>query len=100
MGKSETRYKPGEITAWLTDTAGFDPDPASQAGRAIAVAWNNREFYASATCPALITCLRTGGRPVTEVDRLADALARALGVHLHDVAAWDPRPDWRKENRW
>ncbi|HEY3504784.1 MAG TPA: hypothetical protein VGN37_18620 [Actinocatenispora sp.] len=70
---------------------------ARRAGRAAAGAWNASEFYASATLPALAALLRTTDEPTSDVDRLADALARAFGVHLHDVAAWDPRPDWRKE---
>jgi hypothetical protein len=44
-----------------------------------------------------VTLLRAAGEPPSDVDRLAARLARAFGVHLHDVAAWDPRPDWRKE---
>ncbi|KDN23208.1 hypothetical protein [Amycolatopsis rifamycinica] len=92
-----TNYDAAEVTAWLTDTQAIGARPARQAGRVIAAAWNGREFYASATLPALAAALRAAERPVSEVDQVADALARAFGVHLHDVAAWDPRPDWRKE---
>jgi hypothetical protein len=91
------KYRAAEITAWLTEHENADAAPARRAGRVVAGAWNRQEFYASATCPALVTLLRGVGRPPSDVDRLAEALARAFRVHLHDVAAWDPRPDWRKE---
>lgn len=91
------KYRAAEVTAWLCEHAGASTGPARRAGRAVAGAWNRREFYASATCPALVTLLRAAGEPPSAVDRLAGELAREFGVHLHDVAAWDPRPDWRKE---
>ena len=89
MAAREARYASGEITGWL-EAAGFDSGPARAAGGRIAQAWNAREFYASATAVALLALLRSAGRPGADVDRLADALARAFGVHLHDVAAWIP----------
>ena len=98
MGKSDARYAPGAITAWLTEVAGFDPAPAATAGQAIGAAWNAREFYASATGIPLLAALRAAGRPAREVDRIADALARRFGIHLHEVAAWDREPHWRKDS--
>ncbi|MEV7092317.1 hypothetical protein AB0M80_05690 [Amycolatopsis sp. NPDC051045] len=91
------KYHAAEVTAWLAEHANADTATGRRAGRAVAGAWNRGEFYASATVPTLVTLLRAAGEPVTDADRLAEALARAFGVHLHDVAAWDPRPDWRKE---
>ncbi|MEV6621050.1 hypothetical protein AB0M83_02580 [Amycolatopsis sp. NPDC051106] len=91
------KYRAAEVTAWLDEHTGADTASARRTGRAVAGAWNRHEFYASATCPALVRLLRSAGEPPSDVDRLADRLARAFGVHLHDVAAWDPRPDWRKE---
>lgn len=91
------KYGAAEVAAWLTEHTGADTTTARRAGRTVAGAWNAREFYASATCPALVQLLRAAGEPPSGVDRLAEALARAFRVHLHDVAAWDPRPDWRKE---
>nr|WP_225958328.1 hypothetical protein [Amycolatopsis lexingtonensis] len=81
----------------MTEHENAGTGPARRAGRAVAGAWNRREFYASATVPELARLLRAAKQPVSDVDRLAGALARAFRVHLHDVAAWDPRPDWRKE---
>lgn len=91
------KYRAAEITNWLCEHEHADTAPARRAGRAVAGAWNRQEFYASATCLALAPLLRAAGAPPSDVDRVADRLARAFGAHLHDVAAWDPRPDWRKE---
>ncbi|MFI5584580.1 hypothetical protein ACIA5G_06080 [Amycolatopsis sp. NPDC051758] len=91
------KYRAAEVTAWLREHEQADAAPARRAGRAVAGAWNRQEFYASATFPALVTLLRAGGQPTSDVDRLTGRLARAFGVHLRDVPAWDPRPDWRKE---
>jgi hypothetical protein len=91
------KYRAAEVTAWLAEHANADTAAARRAGRAVAGAWNRQEFYASATLPALVSLLRAARERPSDVDRLADRLARAFGVHLHDVAAWDPRPDWRKE---
>ncbi|WP_326944536.1 hypothetical protein OG439_32620 [Amycolatopsis sp. NBC_01307] len=92
-----TTYHATAITAWLTDTAGLDPDAARRAGRAVAEAWNACEFYASATCLPLAAALTASGRPAAGVDAVAQALARRFGTHLHDVPAWDRNPLWRKE---
>lgn len=92
----KAKYRAADITAWLT-AAGIDEDAAQRAGRVIAEAWNQREFYASATGRPLAAALTTSGLPLTRLDRVADGLARRFGVHLHDVAAWDREPHWRKE---
>lgn len=91
------KYRAAEVTAWLSEHTSADTTTARRAARAVTGAWNAGEFYASATFPALVRLLRSAGEPASDVDRLAGALARAFRVHLHDVAAWDPRPDWRKE---
>ncbi len=91
------KYRAAEVTAWLREHEHADATTARRAGTAVAGAWNRQEFYASATFPALVALLRAGKQPPSDVDRLAGRLARAFGVHLRDVAAWDPRPDWRKE---
>ena len=94
----KTKYRAAEITAW-PDRAherrhpGRDPP----AGRVIAGAWNRCEFYASATGLPLAAALTASGLSVAALDRVADGLARRFGVHLHDVAAWDREPHWRKE---
>ncbi|RZQ60870.1 hypothetical protein [Amycolatopsis suaedae] len=95
-------YRAAVLAAWLTAHEDIADGPARLAGQRIARAWNHREFYASPTGLALAACLRASGRGRglgREVDRVADRLARRFGVHLHDVAAWDPRPHWRKEIR-
>ncbi|HEY3504780.1 MAG TPA: hypothetical protein VGN37_18600 [Actinocatenispora sp.] len=96
-GKDKDKYRAADLAAWLAEHENADTAAARRAGRAVAGAWNRHEFYASATCPTLAALLRACQQPTSDVDRLADRLARAFGVHLHDVAAWDPRPDWRKE---
>ncbi|MEV6832842.1 hypothetical protein [Amycolatopsis sp. NPDC051102] len=93
------KYRAAEVTAWLTEHTSADTTTARRAARTVAAAWSGSEFYASAAFPTLVRLLRAAGEPPSDVDRLAGALARAFGVHLHDVAAWDPRPDWRKEIR-
>ncbi|QRP46956.1 hypothetical protein [Amycolatopsis sp. FDAARGOS 1241] len=96
MGEG-TRYHAADVAAWLAEHADADPSPARRAGRVVAGAWNAREFYASAILPALAACLAASGRPVRELEAVADRLARRFGAHLHDVGAWDPNPHWRKE---
>ena len=91
------KYRAAEVAAWLDEHTSADTSAARRAGRAVAGAWNRSEFYASATFPALVTLLRAAGEPPSRCGPAGRALARAFGVHLHDVAAWDPRPDWRKE---
>lgn len=92
----KTKYRAADITTWLT-AAGIDDDAAGRAGRVIAGAWNRCEFYASATGLPLAAALTASGLSVAALDRVADGLARRFGVHLHDVAAWDREPHWRKE---
>ncbi|MEV5718483.1 hypothetical protein AB0L41_31740 [Amycolatopsis mediterranei] len=41
--------------------------------------------------------LTASGLLLARLDAVADGLARWFGVHLHDVAAWDREPCWRKE---
>jgi hypothetical protein len=92
----KAKYRATDITAWLT-AAGIDDEAAWRAGRVIAGAWNQCEFYASATCLPLAAALAASGLPLARIDATADGLARRFGVHLHDVAAWDREPHWRKE---
>lgn len=93
----KAKYRAADIRAWLTTAAGIDEDPARRAGRVIAEAWNAHAFYASATCLPLAAALSASRLPPARLDDLADRLARTFGTHLHDVAAWDREPQWRKE---
>ncbi|MET8847986.1 hypothetical protein [Amycolatopsis sp. NPDC004625] len=96
MGE-KAKYRAADIRAWLITAAGIDGEAARRAGRAIADAWNAHEFYASATCLPLAAALSASRLPPARLDDLADRLAQAFGTHLHDVAAWDREPHWRKE---
>ncbi|QRP47427.1 hypothetical protein [Amycolatopsis sp. FDAARGOS 1241] len=92
-----TKYRAADVAAWLTEHAHAAPGPARRAGRVVADAWNARELYASATLPALADCLAASGCLVSELESVADRLARCCGAHLPDIPAWDPNPNWRKE---
>ncbi|MFD6071014.1 hypothetical protein [Amycolatopsis lurida] len=93
------KYRAADIAAWLTTRREADPVIAHRCGRAIAEAWNNREFYASATGLPIIAFLRATGmsRAGALVDELMFALARRFGVYLHDWPDWERDVFWRKE---
>ncbi|MFJ8912347.1 hypothetical protein [Amycolatopsis sp. NPDC102389] len=93
------KYRAADIAAWLTSRHETGPDAALRCGRVVAEAWNNREFYASATGLPVTAFLRATGmrRPGMRVDDVLDALARRFGVHLHDCPAWERDVFWRKE---
>lgn len=96
MGDKQ-KYRAAEITAWLTEhIPPVDPDAARQCGRVVAEAWNNREFYASATGLPLVKCLKTSACPASRAAGIANGLARRFGVFLHDHPDFDPDVFWRK----
>ncbi|WP_037321802.1 hypothetical protein [Amycolatopsis orientalis] len=96
-GKGTSTHAATEITEWLRDIEHADRDAARQAGRVVARAWSDREFYASATALPIARCLRASPEMTGPLDAVLARLARRFSVHLHECAAWDPKPHWRKE---
>lgn len=99
MGSRKSGYVATEITEWLRDIEHADPAVARQAGRTVAAAWSNCEFYASATALPIVRCLRASPEMAGPLDAVLARLALRFGVHLHECPAWDPTPQWRKEIR-
>lgn len=89
---SSDNYHGTDIADYLTEAEGADPGAARFAARAIATAWNNREFWLSATACPLARCgLLTGEPWLDSHDKaLVDRLQRHFHVHIHDVPAWEP----------
>ncbi|MFD6073266.1 hypothetical protein [Amycolatopsis lurida] len=98
-GKRTTRYAATDVVEWLRDIEYADPAAARQAGRAVAGAWNDREFYASATALPIARCLRASPEMTGPLDALLSRLVRRFALQLHECPAWDPNPNWRKEIR-
>lgn len=98
-GKRKTGYAATEITEWLRDCEYADPASARAAGRTVAAAWGNAEFYASATALPIARCLRASPEMTGPLDAVLARLARRFGVHLHECPDWDPKPLWRQEIR-
>lgn len=98
-GKRTSGYVATEITEWLRDIEYAEPAPARAAGRAVAAAWTNAEFFASATALPIARCVRASPEMARQLDAVLARLTLRFGVHLHECAAWDPKPHWRKEIR-
>jgi hypothetical protein len=80
-----TSYTATAIRAFLVDQEGADPDAAKRAGRAIADAWNDHEFWWTRTSAPLAAAL-TGGQAA--VDAAVDRLARHFDVHVRHTT-WE-----------
>lgn len=98
-GKRKSGYAATEITEWLRDIEYADPGAARRAGRAVAQAWTDHEFWASATALPIARCLRASPEMAGPLDAVLARLTRRFSVHLHECASWDPKPLWRKEIR-
>jgi hypothetical protein len=94
MATRSPKYKSAEIAEYLETREGADSDAATRAGRAIADAWNDREFWASATRRPLEKCVATSPDMPLAADVL-DRLVRRFGTTVHDVPDWEspiPKP--------
>jgi hypothetical protein len=78
------------LAEYLEHHCGATQKAARSAGKAIAAAWNDREFWLSPTLTPLLNAAKDSpswDRPARDV---VDELARTFGVHIQDIPAWTP----------
>lgn len=85
------RYQASRIAAYLADREHAHPEAAVAAGRAIAAAWNDREFWQSAILKPLTRCAAACPGMPDPVQVLA-RLVRRFGTHVHNEPAQHARP--------
>ncbi|MBK1784554.1 hypothetical protein [Prauserella cavernicola] len=85
-------FKPTPIVAHLVEVEHADDEAAQVAGRAIAEAWNDREFWWSATATPLAKCALDSPAMTDDVPAVLDRLIRHCGTYVHNIAEWEPAP--------
>jgi hypothetical protein len=86
----QEKYKPNEIAAYLETHERAAELAARRAGKAIAAAWNDREFWWSVTAVPLEKCAADSPEMTRPAAELVDRLARYFDTHIHNVADWEP----------
>ena len=86
-----SKYRGGDIADYLTRVEGAAPEAARRAGAEITDAWNDRNFWFSATAEPLTRCAARspGGMPRGGL-AVIDDLQRHFGTWIHSVPAWEP----------
>jgi hypothetical protein len=83
------KYQANKIAEYLEFRERAGHTPARRAGRAIAEAWNDREFWRSATVDPLRRC-RADSPGMAPVDEVLRRLTAEFGTHVRDIPGCGP----------